>query len=242
MEFNDGGVWREIPGIIDYNESGGEAPRRDVVPAKGGVAARLGRNRVQQVACQAFEVPTHAAWDKMYEAWANSTVLAFRFTTAEQILYDEAADSPDDDVSMAIAANTGVVTFTGGNNAIFPRIGNNSLGPGAALVNSGATKAYRVEDAGADAGAGKAAKATGMVVNPAPGGAVAAATGFKIVIPATQRGPFRAKVASVDLWTIAAEGELQSPLMLQPLNVLPKGVIVVGEKTVMQRNTVLAAT
>ena len=52
------GNWRIVPGVMDYNISGGSTPSRDVVAANTAVAKRVGRPRVGDVSISAYFMPT----------------------------------------------------------------------------------------------------------------------------------------------------------------------------------------
>jgi len=207
LEYQSGANWITIPGIVDYAESGGAAPTRDVVPISGGVGKRVGRARVPTVTFNAFQLPTHPAWAAMRAAKVDETTLTFRITTQEQVLFVGGA-------GRAAIATTGAVTLSVGP---YPSIDGNAIGPGDVLViGSTPYTVSAIDDS-------KAVSAAGFItVSPAPASAVAAAA-YKISIPGVRRGPFSSRVIDTDQWSIAAESELQAALVLQPFGQLPVG-------------------
>ena len=214
-----GAVWKNIPGLIDYAESGGAAPTRDVVPLTGGVGKRVGRARVPSITLNAFQVPHHPAWDALRTAKLEETVIEFRMRSVEQVLYLPAS------TKTAAIADTGVVTFAGVGDE--PTIEGNAIGPGDTLHAGGEN--YTIERVGIDAdGNSVAAGMPGYVTVVPPSAPVSAEDAIKISIPEVQRGPFRARVIDTDQWSLQAEGELQAALMLQPFGQLPKAVMSVA--------------
>ena len=212
VEYKVGAGFAEIPGLIDYAESGGAAPTRDVVPLKGGVGKRVGRARVPTITFNAFQVPQHSSWDAMRQAKLDETVHEFRFETVEQELFARGGAA----ITAAIAdATTGVVTFAGDDE---PTIDGHAIGPGAAIVF--AANDYYIIRTISD---------TGVIAvdlfNAADGSALAikAAAEYRVVIPRVGRPSFRARVIDTDQWSIQSENELQAALMLQPFGQLPKG-------------------
>ena len=222
VEFkNAAGAWKVIPGPIDYAESGGAAPTRDVVPMSTGVGKRVGRARVPTITFNAFQVPQHSSWEAMRAAKQNETPLEFRFATAEQELFrGGAADT------AAITA-AGEVTLTAGAGGGLPSVDGHAIGPGAAVVIG--AEGYIIEEIDetvAQTAGGFITVDTETVAGAVLG--VIAAAAYKIVIPQVGRPPFRARVIDTDQWSIAAENELQAALMLQPFGQLPKRSLAVS--------------
>ena len=220
-DIDSGGKWWRLPGVSSWTEGGGDTPTRDIVSFEG-VSSQSGRARAQTIECEVSAyAPRHRAWRLVRAALIGATTLEFRLRSARQVLLSAAPDN----VTLAAAKGTGVVTVSGTAKAAFnARLAGSEWAPGMVLelaaASGGAPKMLVIEDLG---GSGD----TIMTVSD-PGSAIAASGKFRITIPETVRGPFSASIATADRATSRAEGDLGAGLTLQATGVLPEFTITAG--------------
>ena len=103
-------AWLELPGLLDFTESGGEKDARDA-----GTDSTRPHGVVSNAKAPMVEAPfkfvSHPHWDVVDAAFENGDILSWRFDTAGETVNDFADQSPTPQVS--IAANGGC-TFTNG--------------------------------------------------------------------------------------------------------------------------------
>ena len=207
ISTDSGTTWRRVPGVMDFTESGGEAPTRDIVPMSGGVSKRRGRARIPEITFQAFAIPLHSTWVDLRALKVSGGTALFRWSTKEDTLF--AAPSG----TTAAIAVTGVVTFAGAAAAsAYPA----ALGYGPGAVIKIGSHGFRIDSANDAAGT----PPNQVVVKPAPTQAVAAAS-FSILIGAVRRGQFSAQVSDVDQIEAGSESELRNALTIIPIAELP---------------------
>ena len=212
--------WR-LPGVSSWTEGGGDTPTRDIVSFEG-VSSQSGRARAQTIECEVTAyAPRHRAWRLVRAALIATTTLEFKLRTARQVILS----APPENVTLAVAATTGVVTVAGTAKAAFnERLQGSEFAPGMVLEiaasSGGAAESLVIEDL---SGSGD----TIMTVS-APKSAIAASSKFRVTIPETVRGPFAASVATADRATTRSEGDLGSGLTLQALGVLPEFSVTAG--------------
>ena len=94
LSYLRGGLWKIVPGVMDYNISGGSTPSRDVVAANAAVAKRVGRPRVGDVSISAYFMPTDYAWRFIRNAQLERTLVQWRIETNGDIVWRSAATLP----------------------------------------------------------------------------------------------------------------------------------------------------
>ena len=206
LDYRKGTVWKRIPGITSYRESGGEPPERDDVAFEG-ASKRVGHPRIPSIECPAFFQPVHQAWQDMYEYARDKKVVYFRLRTPEEVIESVSA------TTFAIAID-GEVTpnpsfdFTPAH-----------FGPGlsfkyATEVGLPLSKFWHIETI----------SPTGAVtVSPAPMTTPISAATASIVLASVSRGAsgFPASVRLASLMDLSAEASAQTTLTLSPRGFLP---------------------
>ena len=213
VEVRKGADWLKLPGCSSWTESGGEAPRRDIVAFEG-VAQAQGRARAQQIEIEVSAyAPRHPAWREVRRAKEAAEAASFRLTTA-LIIYE--AFSPAASKTAAIAAD-GTVTW-----AIQDppdAVGAGLIAPGMAVA-LGETYAavalgdiYMIEEVDGNDITVEAAAAV-------------AAEAYGLILPKFRRGPIVCDIALADTSTLSADGEMTATLSLTPKGTLPEYSIV----------------
>ena len=124
-----GGVWRIVPGVMDYNISGGSTPSRDVVAANTAVAKRVGRPRVGDVSISAYFMPTDIAWRYIREAQLDRTLVQWRIETNGDIVWRSDASTP-----CQAQVTNGVIAWHPTSSQSAPTLDNYSIGRGAVIT------------------------------------------------------------------------------------------------------------
>ena len=190
---NDGSAWHEMIGASAVTPSGGEADSREVDAFKR--SARV----TGSIGIPTYEVDAVApalgttAWDLVFNAYINSTVLQFR---AE---FDEVEVAALVAGRTAALAATGIVTFAG--TGEHPR---GSIIEGQALKIG---NAYYVVDTVSDA--------SPPVIKTTHRAAVAAGD-YSLVVPRRRQTIANARVGVAGNFTVATGAELASALTINP--------------------------
>lgn len=197
----DGSTWIELPGVNDWNNSGGGREGRSTTSDSGNPTGLAGAISAPSMEFPAYAVPGHQAWEIIREAYLANDEVRLREETPSQTLVAQTSGS----VNAAIAA-TGVVTFTG-----TPRPTEDDLRLGSRIRIS--TTDYII------ASVNPATLAT--TVDPAPATAVSAAN-YSIRTPILRR-EFAAKVLETpDMHgNITQGGEFMGTLRVQLRGALP---------------------
>ena len=192
-----------LPGAGSYEESGGEAPERDVVAFEG-VGSRTGRPRAPSISVGLVSYLPHMPQvDLCVDAFRAGTALAFRIETVERQIFTQVSAAEN---TAAVAAATGLVTIAG---ADLPPLGDDSEIARGAVLKLGAERlpVLRVTD-------------TEIFVK-RPANDLAAAQDYSFVVPALRK-TYLATIRTGDRSTVGAESDLASGFDLRPLGVLPK--------------------
>ena len=104
----DGSTWIELPGVNDWNNSGGGREGRSTTSDSGNPTGLAGAISAPSMEFPAYAVPGHQAWEVIRQAYLDNDEVRLREETPSQTLVAQTSGS----VNAAIAA-TGVVTFTG---------------------------------------------------------------------------------------------------------------------------------
>lgn len=191
------GSFVTVPGVSGYDESGGDAPRRDSITFEG--ATQLtGHARPAEISFEGKIIPTHSAWKRLREVFGDGSVIQVRLTTDERQILDPAG-------TIAIASS-GVVTLAG-NGA--PVLKKERFAPGMAFkVGTGqAAKIYTIEVLSDNNVA---------TVAPKPAAPVTATETYTIIVPSIRRGPFDATVTLADRVSLQSEGDMETTVQLSP--------------------------
>jgi len=185
-----------VPGVSGYDESGGDAPRRDSITFEG--ATQLtGHARPAEVSFEGKIIPTHPAWQRLREVFGDGSVIQVRLTTDEREILDPSG-------TIAIAT-TGIVTLAG-NGA--PVLKKDRFAPGMAFkVGTSSKTVYTITSISDNNVA---------TVAPKPAAQVAATENYTIVVPSIRRGPFDATVTLADRVSLASEGDMETTVQLSP--------------------------
>lgn len=200
-------VWRTIPGIASYRETGGDAPTREVVAFEATVTL-TGRKRIPTIECDVMAYnPQVTSWRHMRTASENQESRQFRIQTKENTIHSFPATT-----QIAVAGS--VVTFTMDDSL---DLLDDQFAPG--LVIREGTTLYIIDRILTKTTA-EIITATGEPVSDA---AAAAITGESAIIrPSLLRGPFAAKVSTTDRAQMGSESNLTMTLRLQPFAELPE--------------------
>ena len=98
--------WLELPGLLDFTESGGERDGRSAGTDSTRPTGVVSNRKAPTVECT-FKYVAHPNWDVIDSAFANKTNLNFRFDTEGEVILARQTGG----LEAAIAANTGAVTF-----------------------------------------------------------------------------------------------------------------------------------
>ena len=201
----DGSTFFNLPFTGDITASGGDAPETDI-PAYDSIGKVTGHPRVPSLSvAMASYVPNLDIWDTIYAAAADGDLITWRIRTSKRELHAPAGAGN----TIGIAA-TGVVTFAGTDRPDFTTKRFN-----VGLVIEVGSGKYTVDSI----------SSTGVVtVRPAPATAVAAASGYKIVVPSLEL-EFSGTVRSQGNFELPAEGNLATTLEITPQSQLPKWTI-----------------
>ena len=204
LRVDDGGTFIDIPGLLgDEQPSGGEREGRSTNSDAGNPTGHSGSLSAPQLEFTAYAVVGHRAYVVLENALRSGDAIRFQELTAEQPLVAMTSGSRN----AAIAANTGVVTFSGERPSVEQDLRN-----GAALRIG--SNDYRISTVNPSTGA--------TTVNPAPTSAVAAAN-YSIRIPSWMR-EWSAKVLACPTVNggFSQGGEMQGPLRLQLRGMFPE--------------------
>ena len=205
LSVNDSGTWRDLPGLLDFTESGGERTGRtagtDSTSPTGVVS-----NRQAPTVEASFKYVSSPNWDVVDSAFESKATLDFRFETEGEEIVGTATT-----VSGAITT-AGALTITGSGLASLDA---DDFPLGADVVIGGTH--YPIVSVGSGA------IATAVTVT-APTAAVTAAA-MTVVTPA-ERVSFRGKVLMVPTrqHNIAQQSEREGTLTIQCRKPLPKPV------------------
>ena len=101
-------AWLELPGLLDWTESGGEKDARDA-----GTDSTRPHGVVSNAKAPMVEAPfkfvSHPNWDVVDAAFENGDILSWRFDTAGETVNDFADQSPTPQVAITTG---GACTFT----------------------------------------------------------------------------------------------------------------------------------
>ena len=208
ISADGGATWKVVPGVASIIESGGDNPTRETTDFQG-VSQQVGQARppTLEVAISGYGAAKHSAFAALRAAKIARSVLHFRWTTAEQVVF---ARGPAGNTA-AIAAADGAVTFAGNNQ---PKLAEPTFGPGDALksiAGNGDVTYYTIETIDEDGDA---------VVEPRPANNVQASA-YEIVVPGLRRPSFAARVPVFGNAGLESESNLSTSLTLAPLAVLP---------------------
>lgn len=173
LEISQDGVnFDEAPGVSSWSQSGGDPETRQSIMWRG-TRQKTGAAQAPTIDIEfASYLPHHPVIGDLQEAFALSTKVRMRLTTQEEEIF--ASGTGGSAGQCAIAANTGVCTFSGddGNNADFT---GDDYGPGH-VIEIGANKytIVKISDAG-------------VVTVVAPAAAVTAGA-YKILVPSLRLG------------------------------------------------------
>jgi len=200
-----GGSWLFIPGVASINESGTEAPTREVSTLQ---------NKIQVVGNPApptleFSIsaylPHHDTNRILRDALIDGTTLQFRYRFPGQTL----ATITGAGNTVAIATS-GVVTLAWAGDPLID-FTDEAYGPGIAIHQG---NNYYVVDVISETGQ--------LTVKPAPNAQVAAAVGYTIEVPPIYRPSFPARVMSFDNVEAGSESSLATSLGIAPQAILPR--------------------
>ena len=198
VKFQDGSV-HTMPNITSYAESEGATPTTQK-PTLGGTATIVGRPAPSAVTFNIEALPHIAVYQKISNAKRNSETVQFTYSTKQRTLFNSATSR------AAIAATTGLVTFSGGDD---PDLGTSLYSIGDTLLI--ANKHYIIADI-SDAGV--------ATVETPPTPAVTASE-YKWVIPSVGRPYFPARITSFADASITSDDSLTTTLNAQLTDVAP---------------------
>lgn len=198
--------WLDLPGLLDFTESGGEKDSRSTgtdSTRPHGVVSNLKAPMVEAT----FKFVSSPNWDLVDTALVNGTVLSWRFDTAGETINDFADQATAPQVAIAV---TGVCTFTNGDNLTaddFPlggciKIGS-TLYPIKSVSVSGATVSVSVKAI--------TSAVSAAVFTTETSGERVSFRGKPTMVPTRQHG-------------VAQQSEREGTLSIQSLSVLPKPV------------------
>ena len=201
----DGANWVELPGFLDWTESGGERDSRSTgtdSTRPHGVVSNPKASTVEMT----FKYVAHPSWDVIDDAFNAKTNLNFRMDTDSEIIAAPAAQ-------CAIAAD-GTCTFTGTDASDL----NEDSFPLGSDVVIGGTHYPVLQSLASNGTFAVKVKATAAV----------SAADFNVVTPA-ERVSFRGKVSMTPTrqHTLAQQSEREGTLTVQSLSMLPKPVRIV---------------
>ena len=200
MSVRDGTVWERIPGLSEWNFSGGERDGRSTASDSGLPTGLAGSISAPQFESNVYAVLGHRAWEVILEGFKDNAERRYQAITAEQTLLALTTGSN----RAAIAAN-GNVTFSG------EQPTKDDLRIGAVLrIGTDDYMISRVDPS-----------TLAAVVNPVPAAAVTAAV-YSLRIPSWSI-EFAAKALAVPdrSGSFSQGGELQGPFRLQLRGELP---------------------
>ena len=216
-----GGVWRIVPGVMDYNISGGSTPSRDVVAANAAVAKRVGRPRVGDVSISAYFMPTDIAWRYIREAQLNRTLVQWRIETNGDIVWRSAATLP-----CQASVSGGDVTFhSDAGDQPIPTLDTYSIGRGA-VITVGSHNLI-IDDVH---GSANTLSTLDLADYETPD-TIEASNDVIIWNPPPMRYEFSAYVTQGADSSMPSEGELTTNLSLTPRKPLPDPVIITEGNT-----------
>ena len=194
----DGTAWIDLPGINDWDRSGGEREGRSTTSDSGAPTGLAGPRSAPIVELAAYAVVGHRGWDVIETAFEANDELRFQQETSPQTLLTGTG-------TAAISA-TGAVTFAGSGR---PTLDDLRVG---AIIRIGSND-YVI------ATVNPSTLAT--TVNPVPASQVAAAA-YSIRVPALLR-EFAGKVLTTPTLhgSITQGGEMSGTLRVQARGVLP---------------------
>ena len=99
------GTWLELPGLLDWTESGGERTGRTAGTDSTRPTGVVSNAQASTVECS-FKYVAHPNWDLVDRAWLNKTQLNFRFETAGETIVGTATQTTGGSVSA-----TGTLTI-----------------------------------------------------------------------------------------------------------------------------------
>ena len=217
LSYLDGGEWRIVPGVMDYNISGGSTPSRDVVAANAAVAKRVGRPRVGDVSISAYFMPTDYAWRFIREAQLDRTLVQWRIETNGDIVWRSAASNP-----CQASVSGGNISFSddAGDQAA-PTLDTYSIGRGTVItIGTDNLIVNHVEN-----NVSNTLSVLDLSTYQRPADSIDAATTI-IWNPPPMRYEFSAYVTQGADSSMPSEGELTTNLSLTPRKPLPDPVII----------------
>ena len=212
---DDGGVnFHELPGISGWSESPGEAPSSEIRSFKA-TAQQTGSPAPPTISLDVASFsPQHSSWRRALASYKSKKTVTFKFATEALNIFGPTTDAAD---TMAVAANTGVVTLAGD----YPDLTDDDYATGDAFVYdvAGTTPKILTIDSLLGTGA-TVAKVTDPLTDSFPAAALTAKK-YSIITPGLEL-VFLGRIASVPgLGNLSTESTLTGSMNIACKSLLP---------------------
>lgn len=200
-------AWKTIPGVASISESGTEAPSREQTSFAGKVQI----TGLPTPPTIEFSIAGYAALHDtdriLHEALTQQKTISIRYRFEGQVYRTVTGNAN----TIAIAANTGVVTFAGTTGF---DLTDDEFGPGLAfkVADSGNESDYRIIQSISDTG----------VASVLPSTTLAAKAEYTLELAPVYRPAFVAKVSMWGDTDASSESQLATTLSVKPLAILPR--------------------
>ena len=207
-----GTTWIVIPGVATVATSPGSTPTEET-SAFEGTAQRAGS---PPIGTMDVGIPA-AAWSlgvmkTMWEARQSGALLKFKFETEAKTIFTAAGDGN----TVAIAANTGVVTLAGDGKPDFTQRGDYAIG----MVVQVGDKGYAITSINYE---------TPVVKADVPENAAVVATkDYKIIVAGLRLGPFNGTITDGLGFSSGVDEPIGSEMTVSPSGQLPYFVMVLA--------------